>query len=445
MIVGLVYFWTTYYTHHLPLNALAVALGALPLAFPQACRAHRRWFVGYWIVSSAVLVVLDVATGVPGGMADFRKAQYKAGSMLLTTPEYVYDDVCGSYAYLPFSGLLFVPFGIFARDTASLLYTIIGRLTVLGMTYALARFFHVRDWKLWLLLILIAFNGPLDRILWLGNSTHFILLLLIGAVYALHTRRWVLAGVAFGLAPLLKLSMGLLVVYFVLRRNWRVVAAWAGTLTTCIVLSYAIWGVDLNTKWLDTCIFQFRGGAIPAFRAQSIDGFLAKHYLPDTNINDWTAVPVDATFTFLHYLGVLLVMGPAVLAATSRRSRTEPGTTYLEVCIFIFAAILISPISWSHYYLFLLLPVAFYAGERFPRRTWSPRVHLAITAMFVIAVVFSSISEEISVEYYDSFDEEDPFARLFLSHFFFGGVLFYLFLLVQRFTATPPPDSPGPT
>ena len=425
----------SYYTHHLFPNALAVALGAAFLFLPPQIRTDRRWRWIYWLGCAVLLIGLDLAIGVPGGMGDFRKAQYKAGSMLLTTPNLVYDDVCGAYAYLPLSGLLFVPFGVFPRETAYLLYTMVGRLTVLAITYALASFFKVRDWKLWLLLILIAFNGPLDRILWLGNSTHFILLLLIAAFVALDRQRPLLAGIAFGLAPLLKLSMLLLGGYFILRRRWTVVAGWAGALAASIILSLIFWEWDLHAKWLDTCLLQFQGGAIPAFRAQSIDGFLAKHYLQG-NINDWTAVPVDATFKALHYLGVLLVMAPA-LWATQSRARREPGTTYLELCMFICAAILISPISWSHYYSFLLLPIAFYAGDRFPHKLRSRGLARTLGWTFVVSVVLFSLPEELSVEYYDAQPQETGLARALLSHYFYGGVLFYCFLVAQRFTGRP--------
>ena len=424
----------SYYTHLLP-NALAVALGALPFAFPRALRAQRRWSVLYWAGCVAGLIALDVALGVPGGMSDFKKAQYKAGFALLSDPAAAYDAVCGSYAYLPASGLLFVPFGMFDRDTtASLLYIIVGRLTVLAVTYALIQFFRIRDWRLWLVLVLLVFNGPLDRILWLGNSTHFILLLLIGGVAALGSKRWALAGVLFGLAPLLKLSMLLLGGYFVLRRNWRVVGAWAGTLAGAILLSLLGWGYDLHATWIDTCVLQFQGGAIPAFRAQSIDGMLAKYWLPNTSVYDWTAVPVDTTFRVLHYVGVLLVMAPAALAAMRTRDRTEPETTLTEVFIFICAAILISPISWSHYYLLLLLPVAFLAGERHRRRTRPRLVAALLGTLFVVSVVLFSLPEELSVEFYRSYEEENAIARVLLSHYFFGGVLFYIVLLAHRFS-----------
>ena len=428
-----------HYTHHLPPNLLAVGLAALYFVLPNAVRTRRAWRVLYWAACGLVLVALDAYIGVPGGMADFRKAQYRAGAFLLSNPEYAYDDVCGSYAYLPFSGLLFVPFGVFPREIAYLLYTMVGRLTVLAATYWLVAYSRARDWKLWLLLFLIAFNGPLDRILWLGNSTHFILLLLLGAVYSLQAKKPILAGILFGLAPLLKLSMLLLGVYFVLRRNWRVCFAWGTTLATCILLSLIMFGYDLHVRWIDTCILQFQGGAIPAFRAQSIDGFLAKHWLADTNVNDWTAVPVDATFRFLHHVGVLLVMLPAALAALSTWRRTEPGTTHVEVSLFICAAILISPISWSHYFLFLLLPIAFYAGDRFPIRARSPLLGRVLSSAFVLAVVLFSLPEEVSVTYYRA--QESGLSRWLLSHYFFGGVLFYLFLLGERFTGTPTSNS----
>ncbi len=155
-------------------------------------------------------------------------------------------------------------------------------------------------------------------------------------------------------------------------------------------------------------------------------------------------MPVDATFKALHYLGVLLVMAPA-LWATQSRARREPGTTYLELCMFICAAILISPISWSHYYSFLLLPIAFYAGDRFPHKLRSRGLARALGWTFVVSVVLFSLPEELSVEYYDAQPQETGLARALLSHYFYGGVLFYCFLVAQRFTGRPeaPPSGPG--
>ena len=335
------------------------------------------------------------------------------------------------------SGLLFVPFGVFPRETAYLLYTMVGRLTVLAMTYWLVKLSHVRDWKLWLLLFLIAFNGPLDRILWLGNSTHFILLLLLAAMYALQARRPILAGVFFGLAPLLK------TVHAVARRVPRL----AAELASRVCLGRYVGHVRSLVPESCSGTICTQSGSRPASCSFKAARFPRSGRSQLTDSSPSTGSPAPASTTGRPFRSMRPSASFTTSVSSSSWSRPpwrpcrpgrarSPERPLLEVSIFICAAILISPISWSHYYLFLLLPVACYAGGRFPQRRRTPRLTWTLGFAFVAAVVLFSLPEEVSVTYYRA--EESDLARLLLSHYFFGGVLFYVFLIAERFVGEQP-------
>ena len=43
-----------------------------------------------------------------------------------------------------------------------------------------------------------------------------------------------------------------------------------------VLLSLAVFGLEINIGWYQNCIEPFVGGVMPAFNVQSIDGFLAR-------------------------------------------------------------------------------------------------------------------------------------------------------------------------
>ena len=64
--------------------------------------------------------------------------------------------------------------------------------------------------------------------------------------------------------------------YFLLRGRWRVVAGGATAIGGAVLLSLAVFGLEINIGWYRNCVEPFLGGVMPAFNVQSIDGFLAR-------------------------------------------------------------------------------------------------------------------------------------------------------------------------
>jgi len=137
------------------------------------------------------------------------------------------------------------------------------------------------------LLFLFLVNGPIVNSLREGQSSHFILLLLVVALLQWRAKRGYAAGIALGLSATFKLPLLLLGVYFLLRQRWRIVAGGATMIGVVVLASLALYGVNGLVGWYKDWIEPFLGGSVAAFNVQSINGFLIRLTIEVGDLRDW--------------------------------------------------------------------------------------------------------------------------------------------------------------
>jgi alpha-1,2-mannosyltransferase len=157
------------------------------------------------------------------------------------------------------------------------------------------------------------------------------------AAWALHRRRAALAGAWIGVATALKAFPGLLLLYLLVRREWR--AATTGLLTAAALsASPALWYgpaavVDLPADWLALN----REGGWP-IRLQNQSLFAA-----------WARVTAADGFTWFLISAVAL-MGLLLAVAWQMARRQPPDGLPQEMALALVVAVLLSPIAWDHYW-----------------------------------------------------------------------------------------------
>ena len=221
-----------------------------------------------------------------------------------------------------------------------------------------------------MLALSILASGPLVNSLREGNTTHFILLLLVVALLLWRAGAEYAAGLVLGLCALFKLPLMLFGLYVLLRGRWRVVAGGATTIGGAVLLSLAVFGLQINIDWYRNCIEPFVGGVMPAFNVQSIDGFLARLETGPALLMEWTPLAASLWHKIVRSI-VLSAMFILAFVAMVRGDRSAPGARpferdALEFSIVLVLAVVTSPVSWSHYY--LLHAVAVGALSRRPAR-----------------------------------------------------------------------------
>lgn len=212
-------------------------------------------------------------------------------------------------------------------------------------------------WRLaWFIFLGLTFQPTLDN-LWHGQVTGLIFACFCLSYWLLRRSRPFAAGLALGLIVPLKFYPALFVLYFTWRRQWRVVAG-------ALVSSLAVLAVSLlttswkgNLAYFQLVLSELGGGGNAAFNNQSISGFLA-HIFTRGDISSWRSFDVPFWLTGLR-LGLVLALVGAVIWAMRRPAVASDSTAAqdLDLALVTFVMLLVSPMTWYHYYMWLLLPL----------------------------------------------------------------------------------------
>lgn len=234
-------------------------------------------------------------------------------------------------------------------------------------------------WPDWLLVILFCLSIPVFHL----DLTHANVNLLTGGLIGASLlcsfkERDSLAGMAIGFATALRMTPGLFILYFIYKRRWSsVVGAGVGIFLFIWIIPGIVLGFDYNNllvqKWLKQMTYPFLMGISPDNSShinQSVEGLL-RRLLTDSvaieadiergydevRINivsmDYKTVSVMVKIGYLAVIGCL-----ARFCRTPRKDHKHFGNLGEFALVFL-ATLLISPWSWKHHYVMLILAHGF--------------------------------------------------------------------------------------
>lgn len=364
-------------------------------------------------------------------LGDFVKAYYPAGRLVLEKPDDLYRiakiNVFG-FVNIPIIAYLFTPFSLLNLDSAKIVFTVLGILSIFLAGFFLLKLTHVDGWRRTGLFLLLALNGPFYNSIQLGNTTHFVFLLLIGLFFCYQTKRDILSGVLLASAAIVKIPLMFICIYFMLRKRWRAVASFFTILLAFVGFSLLIFGFNLNLTWFNECILAFSGKAIAGYNVQSVDSFLIR-LLTNSSLKSWQLIEVGWDFKLIRYLMLSLLIGGTIWILWRLKRPTTLEAENLEFSIFLCLALITSPISWTHYYLFLVLPFALYVGDMLSiPKNWSWQGLILLSIFLVSAPPIKDI-------WFDNIVFTFLARAVLVPHHFLGGILFLGILLTARWQA----------
>jgi len=385
--------------------------------------------VNFWRSYGVPTLIMLIFSWIVSGSnfcGDFNKSYYPAGKLIWSDPAKLYEWGKGlGFVNIPIVAILFTPISFLPKLAAQIFITILGLAAIFLSAYLLIKLTQVKGWKNLAIAGLFLINGPLYYSLKQGNSTHFTLLILICSLFFLHQKREIGVGVLLAIAGMIKIPLLLFGVYYFLRGRWQIFWGFTATILTTVGGSILLFGLDLHRTWVEKCILAFIGKQIAAFNVQSVDGFVAR-LVTNVDLFSWQLLELGWEFKVTRSLLISLLLGATILVFWRSKPPITPQTQNLEFCIVICLAITISPISWTHYYLYLLLPLSLYIGNQLaiPQgKVWS-RLMLLVTVLVSLPVIMIKPNNPIF-----SF----LLSKLLISHYFFGGVLLLGVLLAAKF------------
>jgi alpha-1,2-mannosyltransferase len=280
------------------------------------------------------------------------------------------------FTYPPFAAMVFLPVSALPWIVARILWQVLSVVclwwlvrTALKLLAAKAEQPYDGTWQrralLWTAVAL--WFEPVRKTLDFGQIN---LPLVAGVFAAMVATRQVVAGLGIGAGIGLKLTPGISVLYFLATRRF-VAAAWSviGFLIT-VALGFLVSASDSWRYWFELLGAADRVGPVGSAINQSLRGALSRSFGYDVEMSwPWlAAVAVSAALTWF-----------AVRAAV------KAGDTLATVVAVQMFGLLISPISWSHHWLWVIPAVLWMAyGAKHPARLALAGAWLLVTLTDVI-------------------------------------------------------------
>jgi len=242
------------------------------------------------------------------------------------------------FTYPPFAALSFVPLAILSYSTANWLLTAVTIACVAVSLWCFssstpgeagARMRRLLPWALPAALLLEPVRSTLTY-----GQINALLMALIAFDCLTPAPRWP-RGIGVGIAAAMKLTPGVFLLFFLLRRDLRSAARAGLSFAACTGAGFALAPHDSLRYWTHIAYQPARVGGIAYASNQSILGVLARLGLSH---------PAE---TWLWLALCLLV---AALAVTGMRGALKAGQVTYALLLNSAAGLLISPISWSHHW-----------------------------------------------------------------------------------------------
>ncbi len=377
-----------------------------------------------WLLLIAVLYRITLTHPTGGG--DFT-AYYK-GARSLTTGSPLYTGIDGDmpYLYPPLLALLLIPLGALADFRMAAVIWLVINLGVLALTLALLSRTMARRRSQMALWLAAALYSSTLQTLWFGQIGIALLALAVGTWLAYREGRPILAGILLALAAWLKVYPVLALLYFVWRRDWRVVISTLVTGAILGLVQLAAVGSDQFRVFLTVILPRLATTGNAPRVNNSILGFAYRLFAPVAQSIPLADSPPLLLLTRL--LLTALVVGGTLVVLARRRSVQTDRRFDLEYALVTLGALLLGTLHGVHAMLPALL-VFFLLLRHAP-----PGKRRRQTALCLLAGLLINFNLFLELGYVHA-PSDITLPALLLSTPFFGLMLLWLLLIAADLRA----------
>lgn len=277
---------------------------------------------------------------------DYRS--YYQGALRLAEGQPLYQGFTGTtYVYPPLLAQVLAPFArVLGWDGLAVVWLIGGAALLIGATALLGRYASTpaRRRMVWIMPLLFT---PVVQGFWVGQVSFLMLAGLVGVWAAVRADRRSLAGALLALLAWIKVYPALLVIYFVWRRDWRLIRAVIVAGLLLGLFQVVVSGPDLMIEYFTDLLpgLSSQGQIEGLFKNCSILGFSQRLFTANASILPLVDAPALAGPTRLVLS--LLVAGATVWAVTRRPATVEdPARFDLEYALMVVTTLLLGATLW---------------------------------------------------------------------------------------------------
>jgi alpha-1,2-mannosyltransferase len=288
-------------------------------------------------VAIAVLALLSRRSTTVWTFIDL--SVYRSGAAQLLAQHSIYTGPAHriGFTYPPFAALMFIPLQVIGEHPANVVMTLLSLVAFAVVVVVLGRELQLPRWTT---VVVAGLGGlalqPVQYNLWLGQINLVLMALVLLDVFVLPRR---FRGVLIGIAAGIKLTPGVFLLYYILRRDGAAARRTVISFVVTVALGFTVAGADSVRYWTQLFFDSNRIGDIVFGDNQSIYGVMARVF--------HTSQPPRVLYLALSFATISL----AVLAA--RRQLAQGSDLGAVVCLAV-GGLLVSPVSWSHHWVWLV-------------------------------------------------------------------------------------------
>ena len=366
--------------------------------FIRICTAFL-FFVALIILIRSVY--LTISTFAP----DFSVMWTGTRSLLLNRNPYTDPKLFTGIGYPPDSLLFYIPLTLSPYGIAQGIFVLLSAFSILGIILLLFKIINGNKRIKWvdilLVFSLVAFSFPTKFTLGMGQNNLLVFLLLLFLYYLYKTKREVGSGIILGLSISFKPIFIFFLLFFLLKKQWKILITSVLTIIFVILATTAIFGGYLYIYYIKQVIpllLDFSGREI--YYNQGFMGFISRlttSLVLRSNINIALSLSAILSVIWLTYSKI-----------------ENRKLDNLQLSLFIIILLLVDTRSWQHHFVWLVFPfvVIFEELRRIKLKALYPAL---VLAYFLVSWNFKNPTKFM----------EFP-VSLILSNTFYGALLLFV-------------------
>lgn len=272
------------------------------------------------------------------------------------------------------------------------LFAVLTLLSFAAVVWLVARFWTPRllhPLSLAAVLLLLWFSVPFQYAMMLMQTHILFVLLTLASLLLAERRRPLLAGLLLAIAAAIKLTPGVLVLYWLLTRRWKAAASMAVCSALLFAITRAAVGPHLMATYLAD-LHRVAGTLLVEQNNQSFAAWAMGRSFPTDEIFDTQAYPLPNA---LRLLSTLLVIACALVGGLLDRLVPPPSVSPAPTgALFaLVGATIFTPIAWTHYSILLLAPLMLLAERARSLRSLA----LAACALVIVALTLPPLASDV--------------------------------------------------
>ena len=299
---------------------------------------------------------------------DFSVLWFAARDFLVGKNFYLNQVIFTGVGYPPNTLLFYLPFIYFSYQTAQAIFTFLSFASIIMSVYLSIKIVlnkvPLPAYLVALLLTFLAF--PTKFTLGMGQNNSIALFLLLISYFLYRKRKLAMSGIFLGMVIALKTLFGFFFLFFLLKREWKVIVYSLFSLTGLGLLTTLIGDVGLYSYYIKEVVpplLNLSGREI--YYNQGIMGFISR-FTQDLFLRKYLAMAVST----------LLIV---VMIFTSLKKRVQN----LQFSLFVITLLLVDTLSWQHHFIWLIFPFVLLTTYALKKKKIGMLILIAISYLFI--------------------------------------------------------------